>query len=203
MITLILARHGETTWNKNGKIQGATDTSTLTKVGKEQATLLAEKLKSFSVEKIYCSELKRAKQTAAIISKALKKRVSYSLELNERSFGEFEGGDVKEVFSKLAAMDDKSRYLFVPKGGESLAQFEKRVYAQFEKIVEENEGKIVLVVTHGGVIRSMINLFKDTPIEHRMDLKIPNTSLTIFKMHEKAIREEIIADTEHLNGMSL
>ena len=198
VITLILARHGETDWNSIKKIQGSSDSSTLTKKGKEQARLLAEKINSMQIDVIYCSELKRAKETADIIAKKLKLPISYSKELNERSFGELEGGNVDEVFGMLRSIPLDRRYFYQPKGGESLAQFEKRVYLETEEIIRANKDKVVLIVTHGGVIRALIHLFKRTPFEQRSDLYIPNTSLTVFKMEESEIIEEIIADSGHL-----
>ncbi|HSX18646.1 MAG TPA: histidine phosphatase family protein [Candidatus Saccharimonadales bacterium] len=199
MITLILARHGETNWNSVSKIQGSSNSSILTKKGKSQAELLADKIQKMGVDVIYCSELKRAKQTAAIIAKKLKLPIFYSSDLNERSFGVFEGGNVEEVFAHLRSIPIDVRYLYQPEDGESLAQFEKRVFLEAEEIIRINKEKTVLIVTHGGVIRAFIHLFKQTPFEQRADLNIPNTSLTIFKMEEDKIIEEIIADIGHLS----
>ena len=72
MITLILARHGETDWNKNGLLQGSSDFAKLNNVGKKQAKALGKALLKFNVDIIYSSPLKRASETAEIINKEAK-----------------------------------------------------------------------------------------------------------------------------------
>ena len=71
MITLILVRHGETNWNVAGRLAGLIDEAVLTDEGEKQAIALSKKLKNLKIDLIYTSELKRAIQTARIISKHL------------------------------------------------------------------------------------------------------------------------------------
>lgn len=198
MITLILTRHGETTWNKWGKIQGSSDNSILTKKGREQARSVAERLVAIGVDVIYSSELKRAKQTASIIAKKLEKRVQTTKNLNERSFGELEGKDVESVFGKLKKLPIGERLEYRPKGGESIIDVETRVFEEVEKIIERHQGEAVLLVIHGGVIKVLIPFIKKFPRDKRIDVKIENTSLTIFKIQEDSILEELINDISHL-----
>jgi len=67
MTKIIFVRHGQTLWNELGKYQGHTDVP-LSKTGIEQAYKVAKRLKQEKVDAIYCSDLKRAKQTAEIIA---------------------------------------------------------------------------------------------------------------------------------------
>lgn len=199
MITLILIRHGETTWNNAGKIQGSSDTSILNKKGKKQAQNTAVRLSQLAIDVIYSSQLKRAKQTARIISKTVNTKIVVSQKLNERSFGVMEGMTTDYVFGKLNAMSDSKRHLYRPKGGESTKDVEERVSAEIRKIISRHEGKTVLIVAHGGVIKILINYLKKIPWEKRMDERIKNSSVTLFKIHEEEILEEIINDTKHLD----
>lgn len=198
MITLILARHGETTWNKRDKIQGSSDNSVLTKKGREQAESVAERLTTLGIDTIYSSELKRAKQTASIIAKKLEKKVLITKKLNERSFGELEGKDVETVLKKLRTLPIDERFKYRPKGGESVIDVETRVFDEVEKIIERHQGENVLLVTHGVVIKVLILFIKKLPRDKRANVRIENTSLTIFKIQEDTILEELINDISHL-----
>lgn len=203
MITLILTRHGETTWNRIGKLQGLSNLSVLTAVGKTQADALGAKLADFKIDVIYCSKLKRAKETAAIIAKKIKKDIRFSEKLNERSFGIFEGTEAKSFFAKISALPASRRHLYKPIEGESLVDMERRAYEEVKKIIEQNEGKTVLIVTHGGIIRALVHMLKRIPRQERSDLRIANTSLTIFKLHENKILEELINDIGHLELLAI
>lgn len=87
-------RHGQTEWNKKGLYQGKTDVP-LNEEGKKQATLVKEKLKDKKIDLIISSPLKRAKETAEIISDGKIKIITDSL-IVERGLGEYEGSPVND-----------------------------------------------------------------------------------------------------------
>ena len=99
MTTLLLARHGETDWNREGRWQGGSDTS-LNERGREQARELAQQLDS--VDAIYSSDLARAAETAAIIAGTLGVEVRVDPRLRERSFGDWEGLNAEEIEQRFA-----------------------------------------------------------------------------------------------------
>ncbi|MBI2327779.1 histidine phosphatase family protein [Candidatus Curtissbacteria bacterium] len=198
MITLILARHGETDWNRDGRLAGLTDKPVLTKKGKKQAEALAKKLQDLAVDVVYSSRLKRAAQTAQIIAKTLDKKIIYSKYLNERSWGIYEGKDKESVFKKLDQMDVKRRFDYKPIGGESWREFEKKLLKFFKRLIGKNEGQTVLVITHGGTIRALFHILKNVNREKSLDLKFHNTSLTTLKMVDGRVEEELINDISHL-----
>ena len=145
-VTIYVVRHGETDWNKEGRIQGTTDNS-LNAKGKEQAATIAAQLSLISIDHIYTSGLTRAIQTGD----ALKVKAPMTAQplLNERSFGIFEGKADKDVAKELGprAMslnDDMD-------GGESLASIAKRVGKATRDIVERHPGGTVMIVAHSGV----------------------------------------------------
>lgn len=199
MITLILTRHGETDWNRQGKLAGSNDLPILTNEGLKQASALAIKLKNFNIETIYRSKLKRAIQTASIISKTLGKRVKFSSALNERSWGKLEGKEWQKNKKRLVQMYESNK-TSRPRGGETFKEFKKRILEYVENILEKNEGKTILLVTHGGVIRTIIKIFKNIPEEEMENFRVYNTSLTIFKINEGKIEEELLADIKHLKN---
>ncbi|MDP2632585.1 MAG: histidine phosphatase family protein [Candidatus Curtissbacteria bacterium] len=198
MITLILARHGETDWNKNGLLQGSSDFAKLNNVGKKQAKALEKALIKFNVDIIYSSSLKRASETAEIINKILKKEIVFDDALKERNWGDWEGRDAAVEFLRLEKMDIRTRFNFKPPNGESWREFEIRLIKSVEKIVENNNDKRVLIVTHGGSIRALVPVIKKVPREQTLHLKFANTSITIFKLNKDDVEEELINDIAHL-----
>jgi broad specificity phosphatase PhoE len=86
---LLLVRHGETDWNRDGRWQGGSDTR-LNDLGREQARALAERLDG-SIDVLYSSDLARARETAEIVAAKLGLEVHVDPRLRERSFGSWEG----------------------------------------------------------------------------------------------------------------
>ena len=201
MITLILARHGETDWNKNGLLQGSSDFAKLNNVGKKQAKALGKALLSLNVDIIYSSPLKRASETAEIINKILKKEIVFDDALKERGWGDWEGRDAAVEFLRLEKMDIRTRFNFMPPNGESWKEFEIRLIKSVEKIVENNNDKRVLIVTHGGSIRALVPVIKKVPREQTLHLKFANTSISIFKLNKDDVEEELINDIAHLESI--
>ena len=201
MITLILARHGETDWNKNGLLQGSSDFAKLNNVGKKQAKALGKALLSLNVDIIYSSPLKRASETAEIINKILKKEIVFDDALKERDWGDWEGRDAAVEFLRLEKMDIRTRFNFMPPNGESWKEFEIRLIKSVEKIVENNNDKRVLIVTHGGSIRALVPVIKKVPREQTLHLKFANTSISIFKLNKDDVEEELINDIAHLESI--
>ncbi len=89
-MNLYVIRHGQTEWNVMKKMQGSIDIP-LNKKGIKQAYITKKNLDHISIDVIFCSPLKRAKQTAEIINKGRNLEIIYDERLKERNYGEFEG----------------------------------------------------------------------------------------------------------------
>lgn len=87
---ILFCRHGETQWNKLGKLQGHLD-SELTLTGIEQAKRLSHKLEKFSPDLIISSDLGRAVSTAEWLNQRLNLPIEHNALLRERCFGELQG----------------------------------------------------------------------------------------------------------------
>ena len=98
---LILVRHGETLWNKEGRIQGTSDIE-LSEAGIEQAQLLALSLKDQTICAIHASPLKRALKTAEIINEFHRKEIQINSDLMEMDQGDFEGFSFKELIFEIS-----------------------------------------------------------------------------------------------------
>jgi len=145
-------RHGETENNFKKLYQGKEDK--LTKLGKEQAKKLALRLKDKKFDIIFCSSLKRTRETAKEILEFHKKTpVIYSEDIRERDIGELEG----TPWSK----EDDSPEIYAthkPKGGESRLEFLERVRKFLDYLNKNYKGKEVLLISHGGVSRMFNNI---------------------------------------------
>ncbi|XP_010558136.1 PREDICTED: metal-independent phosphoserine phosphatase [Tarenaya hassleriana] len=157
---IVLVRHGETTWNAAGRIQGQME-SDLNEVGQKQAVAIAERLaKEPRPATVYSSDLKRAKHTALEIAEnCFCPEVIEVPELKERHVGSLQGlfwteGEEKEPQAYRAFFSDQND-LEIPGGGESFDQLCERSMHALEKIAKKHKGERVIVVTHGGVIRAV------------------------------------------------
>jgi broad specificity phosphatase PhoE len=149
--TLLLVRHGETDWNRDGRWQGHSDTH-LNDVGRAQAARLADELGGVDV--IYSSDLARARETAEIVAERVDLPVHVDSRLRERSFGAWEGKTGREIESEFAAAH--AQWLAGSPGAddaEPFAEFAARVESFLADIVERHPDETVLIVAHGGSIR--------------------------------------------------
>ncbi len=161
--TLYLARHGETEWNRIGRWQGATDIP-LSDVGRAQARLLADRLRDRQIVRVHASQLSRALETAQIIAARLGVPVpTADPRLRERGYGAFEGLTREECAERFPGAWEQ--YLAdrraVPPGAEPQAEVTERLTAAMTEIATptggEAESGAILVVSHGGAIRSFIH----------------------------------------------
>lgn len=149
MTAFAIVRHGETDWNRERRIQGATDIP-LNDTGREQARAAGRLLAGRAWSRIVASPLSRAAETASII--AGEARID-SPELDaafvERNYGEAEGLTGSELDSRFPDGAD------VP-GRESREAVGERVVAGLHRLAAAHPGESIIVVAHGGVIRSVL-----------------------------------------------
>ena len=151
---LLLARHGETDWNRVGRWQGHADPP-LNDAGRRQAEALAEELAGDSVVAVYSSDLRRASETAHVVAERLRLPVVEDPGLREIDVGSWSGLTRDEVRERYP--EGFARWLQGEIGhdGETRKQLTDRVVAAVERIADAHPGEIVLVVTHGGAIRAL------------------------------------------------
>ncbi|MEY8462361.1 histidine phosphatase family protein [Streptococcus merionis] len=162
---LYLMRHGQTRFNQQQRIQGATD-SPLTELGIEQALAACAYFnsKAITFDRIYSSTQERACDTAELASG----RTDYIRlkGLKEIDFGAFEGQ--QEFLNPPLQKDIGYGDYFVTYGGESSLAVRARMGETMRQIVSENEGKTVLVVSHGGAIAQFYRGVLKNPPQVRM-----------------------------------
>lgn len=156
MTRVYFVRHGESEGNVGRFFQGQLDIP-LTPLGVHQAELTADYFKDKAIDAVYSSDLGRTVVTAQKIADIKGLEVKTDSGLREIFAGEWQG----VLFEKLARdFDDYKIWLeniglSVCRNGESYREMQQRVDMAVKKIVSENKGKSIVVVTHGGPIRAI------------------------------------------------
>jgi len=161
--TILLARHGETDWNLERRVQGHTDRP-LNGTGHAQALALAKTLAHEPLEAVYASDLSRAYETARAVAEPRRLPVRTLPELREKDFGTWEGLTDEEILSRFP---DARRGHWGD--GETHEDVAGRVVAALRTIAERHPGATVLVVSHGGPLRAVLSHCSaagDGPIEN-------------------------------------
>ena len=152
MTHLVLVRHGETAWNRAGRIQGRSDIP-LNETGRAQAREAGRRLAAEHWDVIAASPLSRAYETAAIIGSEIGiAEIEVVADLVERNYGEAEGLTGTEIDARFGGAIDRGAV----DGRESRDEVLARVHPALLALAAEHPGASVLVVTHGGVIGSLV-----------------------------------------------
>jgi probable phosphoglycerate mutase len=183
-----LARHGQTDWNVEHRLQGGTDVP-LNAVGRRQAAQLAERLRGIHLDAVYSSELKRSRETAVIVHGTAP--LTAVAGLNERRLGKFEG--LRTDGAGGIDASDYDRRSRDPEdtldGGESLTQFFARVHTALAGILARHPSGTILIVGHGAtnqmIARALLGL---TPEEAHAFVQANDDLYLLDILDGKALR---------------
>ena len=197
-----IVRHGETEWNAQGRIQGHTDIS-LSDIGIQQSRLVAQRLAGVSLDVAYSSDLARAWHTARIVLDQRDVPLNSNEGLRERFYGVFEGLTVEERQAQFP--DEFAASLikdleFASPGGESALGTLRRMTGVIGEIKERHLNETVLIVGHGGSLRSAIIALMELPPEATWRFVMANCSLTVIDTYPDNAVLGLYNDTSHLDG---
>ncbi len=200
MTQLILIRHGETVWNREGRMQGQQD-SPLTETGVHQARQLARRFAQEAFGALYSSDLGRTRQTARSIADAAGRDIIVDARLRERHFGVFEGLTAAEI--KLNYPLEYERFksrdpAYAMPGGESALAFRDRCLACFEDIAQRHAGDTVVVVTHGLVLDMLYRAAHGIALDQPRSFGLLNASLNTFRYAARGWQAGTLGDVSHL-----
>jgi probable phosphoglycerate mutase len=156
-----LMRHAETFWNLEKRIQGQSD-SALTAQGQEQAILWGRVLKDGQWNRILTSDTGRALETAKIINSFLKISLITDSRLREQHWGQWTGKTIAEIKAEepqVLAEQENAGWSFQPPGGEDRKRVLQRSQKALKDFAEKWPAECILVVTHEGVIKSLLYHF--------------------------------------------
>jgi probable phosphoglycerate mutase len=173
MTTFTFVRHGQTDWNFQKRIQGSTDIP-LNETGREQAREAGAALAGRAWDGIVASPLSRARETAEIIASIVGLGAPELVDaLVERSYGEVEGLNAAELAERFP-----DPLAPVP-GREKRSDVVRRVLPALESLAVEHPGESLIVVSHGGVIGSLIRYVTEKMLPEQGHA-IPNGSAHDF-----------------------
>ena len=208
-VSLHLVRHAETDDNAAMRLSGWTDTD-LSQRGLDQIALLADhfKLEHGHVDALYASPLIRARRTAEAIA-ALTGHTPILLDdLREMYFGELDGRpfeELRDAYAHLLQADENSDIEdFMWPSGESRSGFTARVLRVINAIARKHPGRPVGVVTHGGLIATLMTIVHGESAANWRKWVVPNASMTELRLDPDTLTGELIrhGETAHLDSLS-
>lgn len=190
MTQIAIIRHGTTSWNKAGKLQGHSDIP-LDEEGVQQAIKLGQRLTGETWDLVYSSHLIRARQTAAIIAQELGiETVTEDKRLGEAGGGLIEGTTEEERVSKWG-----TSWKLLDLGMENNASVVARGRSFMQDLLIENSGKKILLISHGSFIRQLLDAL--LPAMHPTPA-MKNTSITRLQFSDENWHCELFNCVRHL-----
>lgn len=198
--TLILVRHGQTDSNLHHRYQGQSDVP-MNDHGRAEIRAVARHLAGVRAAAVYCSDLGRSREAAAMIGNALGLEPVALPELRERDFGHVEGLTREEAearFSDSWELWRRNRAAWIPPGGESLGEMWGRVLAAIETLWRRHQGETFIFAGHGGPINAIICHSLGASVEAREAIAIGNGSITVITRNDAEPVVVMLNETCHL-----
>ncbi len=183
MPTILLVRHGETDWNRSGRIMGARPVP-LNQNGITQVARLALQLTALSAPALYSSPLIRARQTADILASTLHQSVVEEPGLTEIGVGEWEG----RSWDEFKGDPERVNFYRLPEearapGGETLGAVQRRAVASVERVLRRTEKQPAILVTHADVIRTIVAHYLEIALQTTRHMQIGHASVTALTIN--------------------
>ncbi len=187
-IALSLLRHGAT--ELAGGFRGSIDDA-LTAEG--WAQMQAAAVEAGPWDLIVSSPLKRCAAFAHELAAERRTPLLFEPDVRELHFGAWEGQ------TALALMVDQEAelgqfwndpYAFTPPDGEPVLAFAQRVLSAIERLAADHDGKRVLLISHGGVMRLLLAQARGLPREHLLQVDVPHASLHRLTVHAPCVLQE-------------
>ena len=183
MIRIYVARHGETTWNAEGRAQGRSDPD-LSPKGYNQSLILLERLKDRPISAIYTSTLRRSILTARPLAERLGLPILQQPELDEIALGIMEGRRFEDI-DETARIEwerfRENRLTYHIPGAENYTDVSNRVGPFKDRILRNHEGQEILIVAHRGVNRMFIGLLLEVSLEEALTIEQTNDCLYLIE----------------------
>ena len=202
---LILVRHGETPWNKEGRFQGQSPVS-LSQHGTKQAQQVSKTLVSMKPTALYSSPLSRTIMTAQEISRELSIPVIPLDGIKEINLGDLEGITGQQMRAQYADIyaawrEDPSGVAFP--GGESMQQLEARAWGAVEDLEKAHPEDVVVAVSHNFAIRTILCRFLGLPLARFHLLRVDLASISIIQSNSRFRQILTINERCHLSHEGL
>jgi len=191
-LRIYLARHGQTDWNLEGRLQGGTDVP-LNATGRQQALQLAERFKGIHLDAVYSSALSRSRETAQLVVTSAPTALA---RLNERRLGKFEGQKLarsttggggaggassddpltREYGRRVVDLKDRLD------GGESLEEFAARVSEATKELLARHRSGTTLIVGHSMTNQMILKALLDLTFAQANGIQMGNDELYMIEV---------------------
>lgn len=206
MATIILMRHGETVANIAQIYQGQGN-SPLSNSGEIQAEMTGKFLKNTKIDAVYCSDLTRSFDTAAVIAKHHKNLRPKALKaLRERYYGCWEGlrfDEIERKYGKLYKKWHKSPNSARIPGAETLKELQKRAVTAIKGLMKRHRGQTILIVGHGGINRTILFHFLEMDLNNFWKIKQDNCCINIIEPGSKGHKVSLLNSSCFLGELRL
>jgi alpha-ribazole phosphatase len=193
-------RHGQTSWNQEGKYQGHSDIS-LNERGIKQGNLVAKRLAKEKISAIYSSDLLRAQQTAEAIAEYHGLSVITKPEFREINFGIWEGLTYQEIMADwseiLTAMYSKPGEIGPPQG-ESFQVVKQRVTRSLQECIAEHQEQTIVLVSHGGTMRVLLCAALGIGLDKMWSMRQDSSAINIIEYIDNRAVVSLVNDTWHV-----
>ncbi len=202
MTLLYLIRHGRSTWNAEGRMQGQADPP-LDEVGRAQAQALAVHFKDEPIHAVYSSPLARARETAEILVAIHSACPSLKLDerLMERHLGEWTGLTGDEARERFPEDLGRNWRIDGPPGGENQVTLVTRATAALDSIIAAYPEETVAIVSHGGTLNAYLAHLLGIPPEKPVWFRFGNTGVARLSVRGDHVHLLGLGDDWRLNGM--
>ena len=201
MQVLYLIRHAETGFNRDGRVQGHTE-SNLSRLGMEQARRIRGRLDYVEFVAAYSSPSRRTMHTARLAFPGVE--VEPREGLREIRLGEWEGEKAQVLRERYPREVEKWFHaptaVRIP-GGETVGQFRRRVVRAMDRIRREHPSGEIAIVTHAGVICAYLTSLLGMSLDDLWSFKIRNASVTRVLFPQNKARVDLLGDIHHLEGV--
>jgi len=206
MITLYITRHGQTYWNVEKRLQGQGN-SELTENGILGAEKLSDRFEDIFIDCIISSPLKRTMHTSEIIRGKKDTPIYTDDGLMEIDIGDFSSKTLEEMQMSNPQLVENilsDPYTNSYPNGENLTQFYNRCVDAIKRIAKKYDGKTVLVVSHGGVLKCIEHYIRNEMVPSNWaEEVVENCSLTKYEIDGNNIKEIFFNDIDHLTAVTI
>lgn len=184
--TLLIIRHGQTTWNVEHRLPGQLPGVTLNETGRQQAARLAEALSVLPISTIISSPLERARETAEFVANGRDLPIYLEPELMDTNVGPWAG----QVIGELSKNDPNWKAYVkdptvAPEGIETFPQVQQRVVAAIEHwCTQENIGAYPAFVAHADVVKLLVAHYTGLAAGRAGTITIDNASVSVVELEK-------------------
>lgn len=201
MIRLLVARHGETEYNRNGLLQGRGIDAPLNETGRLQAAKLAGYFEPYSTDLVISSSMKRAVETAEPISLQKNLTLSSDKRLDEMDFGNMEGSKMVDINGDLNRLHEAWKNgetgLKIP-GGESPEEVLERAESAIRPLLNNQTDGSIIMILHGRLIRILLSVWLGLGLKNMHKIEHQNAAVNELVFDGSRFESVYLNRTDHL-----